>query len=321
MKEKKVKILKCNKCNTVPYFKFYSPRNKDNLKLFLKCKCNEINTSNFDILNKYFCLIDKSPIKEKKFKSSYLTDDIYKQILKGYNLAKEKLYVKLKEIKEAEIKILYDKINKIENIYQEALKQNEPLLNIIQILIDTYENYKAENSKTFEILSQNIINNTNFNLKIKNIFNDNYYSEEKIIYVNNYKYNLQHIKTISLPISDYNNKANDNDNIELVLLSNKKIIAFCEGEKGKENLDNKKNKILFITLNDDYKIVDNFFKYISHFELDKEKLFFYGYKNDEHHILNIKTFEINKFHSNYKSFFNYISGNIIGFNLKMKLEL
>ena len=76
--------------------------------------------------------------KENKFKSNYLTYDIYKQILNGYKLAKEKLYVKLKEIRDEELKILYDRINKIENIYKETLKQNGKILNIIQILIDTY---------------------------------------------------------------------------------------------------------------------------------------------------------------------------------------
>ena len=106
------------------------------------------------------------PKKENKFKSNYLTDDVYKQILCGYKLAKEKIYVKLKEIRDKELKILYNKIYKLEKIYKEVLKQNGKILNIIQILIDTYENYIAENNKTFEILSQNIIKNTNFNLEI-----------------------------------------------------------------------------------------------------------------------------------------------------------
>ena len=109
----KVKILKCNKCNTIPYFKFYMDNYHEELKIFLKCKCNEISTSNFDMLNQYFILTDKIPIKENKFKSNYLTDDIYKQILNGYKLAKEKLFVKLKEIRDEELKVLYDKINKI----------------------------------------------------------------------------------------------------------------------------------------------------------------------------------------------------------------
>ena len=217
--------------------------------------------------------------------------------------------MKYKEIRDEELKILYNKINKIENIYKETLKKNEKILNIIQILIDTYENYIAENNKTFEILSQNIINNTNFNLKIKNIFNDNYYIEEKIIHVNSYKYNLQHIKTVSLPILDY-----DNYHIKLNLLSNKKILAFCE--KISENF---KNKILYITLNDDFtikseKIIDNFFYYENYFEVDKEKLFFYKDKDDISYILNLKTFKINKINLNYDSFFNYINGNIIGFS-------
>jgi len=306
----KVKILKCNKCNTIPYFKFYNKGYPDEeLTIFLKCKCNTISTSDFDILNKYFILIDKMPKKENKFKSNYLTDDVYKQILNGYKLAKEKLYVKYKEIRDEELKILYDKINRIENIYKETLKQNEKILNIIQILIDTYENYLAENNKTFEILSQNIINNTNFNLKIKNIFNDNYYIEEKIIYANSYKYNLQHIKTVSLPILDYYNY-----DIKLNLLSNKKILAFCE-----KKYKNFENKILYITLNDDFtikseKIIGNFFYYKNYFEIDKEKLFFYKDKDDISYILNLNTFEINKFYLNYDSFFNYINGNIIGFN-------
>ena len=249
------------------------------------------------------------PKKENKFKSNYLTDDVYKQILCGYKLAKEKIYVKLKEIRDKELKILYNKIYKLEKIYKEVLKQNGKILNIIQILIDIYENYIAENNKTFEILSQNIINNTNFNLEIKNIFNDNYYNEERIIYANSYKYNLQHIKTISLPILVYNNY-----NIKLNLLSNQKILAFCE----KEN-KNFENKIFYITLNDDFsikseKIIDNYFNYDYYFEIDKEKLFFYKDKDDISYILNLKTFEINKFYLNYDSFFNYINGNIIGFN-------
>ena len=305
----KVKILKCNKCNTIPYFKFYKKYYNEELQIFFKCKCNEISTSDFDILNKYYTSIDKMSKKENKFKSNYLTDDVYKQILNGYKLAKEKLYVKLKEIRDEELKILYDRINKIENIYKETLKQNGKILNIIQILIDAYENYTAENNKTFEILSQNIMNNTNFNLEIKNIFNDKYYSEEKIIYVNNCKYNLQHIKTITLPILDYNNY-----DIKLNLLSNQKILAFCE----KEN-KNFENKIFYITLNDDFsikseKIIDNYFNYDYYFEIDKEKLFFYKDKDDISYILNLKTFEINKFYLNYDSFFNYINGNIIGFN-------
>ena len=58
----KVKILKCNKCNTVPYFKFYKENyNKEELNIFLKCKCNQISTSDFDILKEYFISIDKMP--------------------------------------------------------------------------------------------------------------------------------------------------------------------------------------------------------------------------------------------------------------------
>ena len=96
----KVKILKCNKCNTIPYFKFYKKYYNEELQIFFKCKCNEISTSDFDILNKYCTSIDKMSKKENKFKSNYLTDDVYKQILNGYKLAKEKLYVKLKEIRD-----------------------------------------------------------------------------------------------------------------------------------------------------------------------------------------------------------------------------
>ena len=306
----KVKILKCNKCNTIPYFKLYKKYYHDEkLQIFLKCKCNEISTSDLDILNKYFIYIDELPKKENKFKLNYLTDDVYKQILNGYKLAKEKIYVKLKEIRDEELKILYNKINRIKNIYKVFLQQNEKILNIIQILIDTYQNYIAENNKTFEIISQNIMNNTNFNLEIKNIFNDNYYIEEKIIYANSFKYNLQHIKTITLPILDYNNY-----DIKLNLLSNQKILAFCE--KKNKNFE---NKILYITLNDDFtikseKIIDNYFNYDYYFEIDKEKLFFYKDKDDISYILNHNTFEISKFYLNYDSFFNYINGNIIGFN-------
>ena len=120
---------------------------------------------------------------------------------------------------------------------------------------------------------------------------------------------MQHIKTVSLPILDY-----DNYDIKLNLLSNKKILAFCE-----KICENFKNKILYITLNDDFtikseKIIDNFFYYKNYFEVDKEKLFFYKDKDDISYILNPKTFEINKFYLNYDSFFNYINGNIIGFN-------
>ena len=306
----KVKILKCNKCNTIPYFKFYKMNyEEEELSIFLKCKCNQITTRDFEIINKYFILIDKVPKKENKFKSDYLTDDVYKQILNGYKLAKEKLYVKLKEIRERELKALYDRIDNIKKVYEETLKQNEKILNIIQILIDTYENYTAENNKTFEILSHNIINNTNFNLEIKNIFNYRFYSEERIIYANTYKYNLQHIKTISLPKLDY-----DNYYIELKYLLNKKLLAFCK--KKNENFE---NKIIYMTLNNDFtmkseKIIDNYFDCKHYFEIDKEKLFFYKDKDEISYILNIKTFEINKFYLNYNSFFNYINGNIIGFN-------
>jgi len=305
----KVKILKCNKCNTIPYFKFYMKYDKE-LKIFLKCKCNQINTNDFNILKEYLISIDKMPKKENKFKSNYLTDDVYKQILNGYKLAKEKIYVKLKEIRDEELKILYDRIERIENIYEETFKQNVKILNIIQILIDTYENYTAENYKTFEILSQNIMNNTNFNLEIKNIFSHNFNSEEKIIYINSFKYNLQHLKTISLPKLDYKNY-----DIKLNLLSNKKILAFCK----KQN-ENCENTIIYMTLNDDYtikseKIINNYFDYSKYFEIDKDKLFFYkNYFDCISHILNIRTFEISKFYLNYDSFFNYLNGNIIGFS-------
>ena len=120
---------------------------------------------------------------------------------------------------------------------------------------------------------------------------------------------MQHIKTISLPILDYNNY-----NIKLNLLSNQKILAFFEKKNKNKNFE---NKILYITLNDYFtikseKIIDNFFYYKDYFEIDKEKLFLY--KDEISYILNIKTFVINKFYLNYLSFFNYINGNIIGFN-------
>ena len=42
----KVKILKCNKCKAIPYFKFFKKEYPwDELGIFLKCKCNKISTS------------------------------------------------------------------------------------------------------------------------------------------------------------------------------------------------------------------------------------------------------------------------------------
>ena len=98
-------------------------------------------------------------------------------------------------------------------------------------------------------------------------------------------------------------------NIKLILLSNKKILAFCKNEKGKETSI---NKILYTTLNDDYtikfqRLINDFFNYSSYFENEKEKLLFYWGKKGESHILNINTFEISKFNSNYNYFFNYIN--------------
>jgi len=92
------------------------------------------------------------------------------------------------------------------------------------------------------------------------------------------------------------------------------LLAFCK--KKNENFE---NKIIYITLNDDFtmkseKIIDNYFDYKHYFEIDKEKLFFYKDKDEISYILNIKTFEINKFYLNYDSFFNYTNENIIGFN-------
>ena len=92
------------------------------------------------------------------------------------------------------------------------------------------------------------------------------------------------------------------------------MLAFCK--KKNENFE---NKIIYITLNDDFtmkseKIIDNYFDYKHYFEIDKEKLFFYKDKDEISYILNIKTFEINKFYLNYDSFFNYTNENIIGFN-------
>ena len=89
--------------------------------------------------------------------------------------------------------------------------------------------------------------------------------------------------------------------------------------KIKKKKKNFENKILYITLNDDFtikseKIIDNYFNYDYYFEIDKEKLFFYKDKDDISYILNLNTFEISKFYLNYDSFFNYINGNIIGFN-------
>jgi len=92
------------------------------------------------------------------------------------------------------------------------------------------------------------------------------------------------------------------------------LLAFCK--KKNENFE---NKIIYITLNDDFtmkseKIIDNYFDYKHYFEIDKEKLFFYKDKDEISYILNIKTFEINKFYLYYDSFFNYTNENIIGFN-------
>ena len=53
-----IKILKCNKCNSIPFFKFYDDDDySSSIKIFIKCKCKMIDNANYDELNSFYSLI------------------------------------------------------------------------------------------------------------------------------------------------------------------------------------------------------------------------------------------------------------------------
>ena len=307
-----IKIMKCNKCNTIPYIKFFKKKYSSTLstKIFVKCKCMKLETMNFDDLNIFYSTIERIPQNEKKIKSNiFLNENNYKIIKEAFEKAKEKIYIKLKEIKEETIKYFYKKINKIEELYKENKKLNKKILDTIEILMNTYENYSPKNENELKTLSNNIIINTNFNLSLKNqLENNEYFFEKRIIFVNEEKYNLEHIKTIDLKVDLY-------DIYKLMPLSNDKIFLIYKQ-------DNPQNQICFLCLNpkNNFKIeykkkIDNFLDcqyYEGFFEIEEEKIFFYNNKKTNYFILNLKTLELNKFIFNYKKYIKLKNGNILG---------
>ena len=305
----KIKILKCNKCNCIPYFKFYN-KNEGCISpnIFIKCKCKEIDSTNMDDLKTFYLSIDITPQNYKKLiTNNILNKKNYEKIKNNFEKAKEKIYIKLIKIKEKFIKELNYKKNEIEIAYKNNFILNKKILDIIQILFNTYENYSFENENDLKIILKNIINNTNFNLSFKNNYNKNfkeYFLNNIIIDINDIIYNLENTKTYNLfkSFEDY----------KIILLSNKKLFAIHLNHGNGEHY-------LILNPKNNFKIeyskkIDNFINVDNFFEIEKEKIFFYATYNNDCCILNLKNGDITKFDSGYYSFINLNNGNIFGFH-------
>ena len=315
---KEIKILKCNKCNSIPYFKLYKDEDSlDSLvKVFIKCKCKKFDNANYKDLNSFYSTIKLNSFNNNKEYSKYnqLGDSIiykqFKQIKEKYQKAQEKIYNQLYEIKEKYIRFLLEKINKIEIMYQDNINMNTILLDIIQLLINTFETNSFNNEKDFQISFQNLINNTNFNLSLNS--NVEKLLKERIIYMDNNIYNLQHIKTKSIKEKYLKG--------DFLIKSDKRLFIIYHN-----NTYSNKNNYSYLCINpeNNFKIefekkLDNFdYENEYGFNFDKGKAFFYHKLDNENcdcYILNLKTGEYSKFSTNLNKFIDLNNGNILGFS-------
>ena len=100
---KEIKILKCNKCNSIPYFKLYKDEDSLNslVKVFIKCKCKKFDNANYKDLNSFYSTIKLNSFNNNKEYSKYnkFGDSIiykqFKQIKEKYQKAQEKIYNQL----------------------------------------------------------------------------------------------------------------------------------------------------------------------------------------------------------------------------------
>ena len=319
-----IRIFKCNKCNRIPYIKFFNENNyttKTNLtKIFIKCKCREFDTTNFDELNKFHSFIEISPQKKKKINSnSDLTEDMYEQIKNGFKKAKEKIDVKIKNIVEKGIEYINSKINRIKELYKNYINKNKKILDIIQIIMNTYENYSLDNEKDLEILNQTILNNTSFDLELAEYYDDylESYLKKNIINIGEKKYNILHLKSLKFEeILNYQSK--------IEVLSNNKLLLVCKPLSIKNNL-------IYFCVNPENnfkieykKIIDKYMVFNECFLLENEVLFLYKNNNKEIinriYFLKINTGKIEEYISDYKYYINLNNGNILGYD-KDKLSI
>ena len=317
--QSKIKILKCIKCNSIPYLQFYKDYISYNYvcKILVKCKCNKFETFNFDELNNFYSIIDISSNKAKKNKScDILKDNIYEKIKERYEKAKEKIN-KIKILVDKAINFLKEKINSIQELYNENIKLNQKILDIIQVLFNTYENYSLESKTDIEILNQNIINNTNFNLSfnkkkdlMENIL-DNLENnlKDSILNISDDKCFLQPIKAIKINIGCSSN------NKKIMILPNKKLFIISNNYKT--------DYLSYVCLNPEKNFQIEFKNQINQsidfdesFFVEHKNLFLYKNNDELYYILNIYKGELFEYNSYYNNYINLNNGNIFGFKDK-----
>ena len=148
----------CKKCKMIPLIKFNISFNKD-IKYMIKCKCH-LNYLKLEEINKlYFTKnIEQKDIFNEKLIDEIENDDSLllkvKEVISKIRNNNKQLLILKNDI----IYFLKEKMKKIENMYDKAIKINENLEKLILILIDSYECLNSNYSNIKNIKYQTKIN-------------------------------------------------------------------------------------------------------------------------------------------------------------------
>ena len=200
MENKKYSGYFCSKCKQIPLFQIIYQNNK--IKIFSACKCHkQYESIDTFIKNKYKNDISNINITKESTLVSNSIEEINQtskfnidSIIKEFNNSKEKMIESANKIKN-EIKAIYQKkIEEIDVIYNKYITNNNKIIFVIDKLIDSYQQFKG-NQTVIENIRNNTIFNTkyefnkllsDYNFSIKSSFKkiQDYFDKELIISIN-----------------------------------------------------------------------------------------------------------------------------------------
>ena len=165
MKQKKYSGYFCKKCNMIPYIQIIIEKKNINILSLCRCIKKYQNIDSF-IKNEYKTnIVDLNEIennslinKNKEYKDDKIID--IQSIINKYNNIKEKLYKDGIYLKNKLIGMYKEKIEKIEEFYENFIRKNKKISIILENIIKSYKLINNNQSNIF-----NIINNCNFNEK------------------------------------------------------------------------------------------------------------------------------------------------------------
>ena len=171
----------CKKCNSIPLIQIIPKIN--NIKILTSCKCNK-QYQNIDsfIKNYYFQDIDALNITSKdKNKKEFCQnnqkekDFDIKLIIDKFNKAKEKLYKEGLELKNKIIDFYQRKIDKINEVYNSYIINNNKIILLIEQIIKSYQ-LITDNQTSIKNINNNCLFNENN--KARKLMNDNFNLEK-----------------------------------------------------------------------------------------------------------------------------------------------